>query len=59
MARKKNLQSYKLMKETGEICFDGEKLEYEGFVYYAMNKPQGVISATEDPKRKTVLGFNG
>ena len=40
---------------TDEIRFDGEKLDYEEFVYYMMNKPQGVISATEDPKHKTVL----
>ena len=40
---------------TDEIHFDGEKLDYEEFVYYMMNKPQGVISATEDPKHKTVL----
>ena len=40
---------------TDEIRFDGKKLEYEEFVYYMMNKPQGVISATEDPKHKTVL----
>ena len=38
-----------------EICFDGQKLDYEEFVYYMMNKPQGVISATEDSKHKTVL----
>ena len=38
-----------------EIRFDGQKLDYEEFVYYMMNKPQGVISATEDPKHKTVL----
>ena len=42
-------------EDTDEICFDGQKLEYEEFVYYMMNKPQGVISATEDPKHKTVL----
>ena len=42
-------------EETDEICFDGQKLDYEEFVYYMMNKPQGVISATEDPKHKTVL----
>ena len=42
-------------EETDEIRFDGQKLEYEEFVYYMMNKPQGVISATEDPKHKTVL----
>ena len=40
---------------TDEIRFDGEKLDYEEVVYYMMNKPQGVISATEDPKHKTVL----
>ena len=40
-----------------EICFDGQKLDYEEFVYYMMNKPQGVISATEDPKHKTVLNL--
>jgi len=40
---------------TDEICFDGQKLDYEEFVYYVMNKPRGVISATEDPKHKTVL----
>ena len=42
-------------EETDEIRFDGQKLDYEEFVYYMMNKPQGVISATEDPKHKTVL----
>ena len=42
-------------EETDEIRFDGQKLEYEEFIYYMMNKPQGVISATEDPKHKTVL----
>ena len=40
---------------TDEIRFDGGKLDYEEFVYYMMNKPQGVISATEDPKHRTVL----
>ena len=42
-------------EEADEICFDGQVLHYEEFVYYMMNKPQGVISATEDPKHKTVL----
>ena len=30
-------------------------LIYEKFVYYLLNKPQGVISATEDDSHKTVL----
>ena len=42
-------------EERDEIRFDGQVLEYEEFVYYMMNKPQGVISATEDSKHRTVL----
>ena len=53
----KKAKSAKLQinEDTDEICFDGGKLDYEEFVYYMMNKPQGVISATEDTKHKTVL----
>ncbi len=43
------------MKKRDEIHFDGQILEYEEFVYYMMNKPQGVISARQDPKHRTVL----
>ena len=52
--KEKSAKSH-INEETDEICFDGQKLDYEEFVYYMMNKPQGVISATEDPKHKTVL----
>ena len=57
MVNGKKEKSAKLQidEDTDEIRFDGEKLDYEEFVYYMMNKPQGVISATEDPKHKTVL----
>ena len=41
--------------ETDEILFDGEKIQYEEFVYIMMNKPKGVVSATEDNLHKTVL----
>ena len=53
----KKEKSAKLQIDEGrdEIRFDGQVLEYEEFVYYMMNKPQGVISATEDPKHRTVL----
>ena len=53
--KKEKSAKLQINEDTDEICFDGEKLEYEEFVYYMMNKPQGVISATEDPKHKTVL----
>jgi len=53
--KKEKSAKLQINEESDEICFDGQKLEYEEFVYYMMNKPQGVISATEDPKHKTVL----
>ena len=53
--KKEKSAKLQINEETDEICFDGQKLDYEEFVYYMMNKPQGVISATEDPKHRTVL----
>ena len=53
--KKEKSAKLQINEEIDEICFDGQKLEYKEFVYYMMNKPQGVISATEDPKHKTVL----
>jgi len=53
--KKEKSAKLKINEETDKICFDGQKLDYEEFVYYMMNKSQGVISATEDPKHKTVL----
>ena len=45
--------------EKNDICFNGEKLSYSEFIYIMMNKPRGVISATDDPKNieKTVLSL--
>lgn len=45
----------KIDPEKDEICLDSEKIEYEEFVYYVLNKPAGVVSATEDKKYKTVV----
>ena len=53
--KKEKSAKLQINEGTDEIHFDGQKLDYEEFVYYMMNKPQGVISATEDPKHKTVL----
>ena len=53
--KKEKSAKLQINEERDEICFDGQVLEYEEFVYYMMNKPQGVISATEDPKHRTVL----
>ena len=53
--KKEKSAKLKINEERDEIRFDGQVLEYEEFVYYMMNKPQGVISATEDSKHRTVL----
>ena len=53
--KKEKSAKLQIDEETDEICFDGKKLDYEEFVYYTMNKPQGVISATEDDHHQTVL----
>ena len=37
------------------VCFDGRQLYFEQNVYYLLNKPAGVVSATEDRKERTVL----
>lgn len=53
---KKN-PSLKVDPLKDDICLDGEKIEYEEYVYYILNKPAGVVSATEDKKYKTVRDF--
>ena len=53
--KKEKSAKLQIDENIDEIRFDGQVLEYEEFVYYMMNKPQGVISATEDPKHRTVL----
>lgn len=41
--------------EDSEIIIGNEVVNYREFVYIMMNKPQEVISATEDMKDKTVI----
>ncbi len=38
-----------------QISVNGELVEYKEFVYLMMNKPPGVLSATEDARQETVL----
>ena len=44
-----------LIDTQSEIVFDGQKLEYKKFIYILMNKPKGVLSASNDKNRKTVV----
>lgn len=42
-----------------EVSVGGEKVEYAEFIYLLMNKPPGVISATEDKYDETVIDLLG
>ena len=37
------------------VTLDGESVSYREYVYYMLNKPAGVVSATEDRIERTVL----
>lgn len=41
--------------ELDEVAYDGERVIYREVVYLMMNKPPGVISATEDKREQTVI----
>ncbi len=41
--------------EKDRICFCGRLVEYRKYTYILMNKPDGVVSATEDGKDRTVI----
>ena len=43
------------INESDEVCLSGRPLHYEQYVYYMLNKPAGVVSATEDPRERTVI----
>lgn len=41
--------------EKDTVTLNGEVVEYKEYIYLMMNKPQGVISATEDNHEQTVI----
>ncbi|RGU95109.1 rRNA pseudouridine synthase [Clostridium sp. AF15-17LB] len=45
--------------EDSTVCCDGSRIRYEAFEYYMLNKPAGVVSATEDHGGKTVIDLIG
>lgn len=40
---------------ASRVSLDGKEIPYEIFQYYMVNKPAGVLSATEDRRRSTVM----
>lgn len=45
----------KVDENTVVISYQGKDYTYQQFHYYVMNKPKGVITATEDAKEATVM----
>ena len=45
----------KVDPENDSITLDGKRLFYSQYAYYMLNKPAGVITATMDKKKETVL----
>lgn len=44
-----------IVSENDDIAYQLKPILYKPYLYYMMNKPSGVISATEDPYHKTVI----
>ena len=49
----------KVEPEQQEITYQGKQIGYVQYEYYMLNKPAGVISATEDAAARTVLDLIG
>lgn len=45
----------KVDTDKSVVCFDGREVAYAEYEYYMLNKPAGVISATEDNRCETVI----
>lgn len=45
----------KIDPECDEVVYDGTPVSYLAWEYYMLNKPQGVVSATEDNLYQTVI----
>ena len=49
----------KIDPQTDQVLLDGKPVDYHAYEYYMLNKPQGVVSATEDRIHKTVIDLLG
>lgn len=47
--------AFKVEPNTDEITLKGEKISYKKHLYLVMNKPKGVLTATEDKNKQTVI----
>jgi len=49
----------KIRPDEDELTLDGRPFSCAEFEYWVLNKPQGVISATEDRRHETVISYMG
>lgn len=49
----------KIMPKTACVALDGAAVSYASFEYFMLNKPKGVVSATEDKRYKTAVDLIG
>ncbi|AKG66543.1 rRNA pseudouridine synthase [Lactobacillus helveticus] len=45
------------VKESDEVLVDGQEVNYQKYHYFLMNKPKGLLSATEDRSQRTVISL--
>ena len=48
-------ESFKVDEDCADVVLNGEIISPEKYIYIMLNKPAGVVSATEDAQHKTVL----
>ncbi len=41
--------------DSDKVFYDGKEVSYKKYIYIMMNKPAGILSATEDKSKKTVI----
>ena len=47
----------KINEKNCAVTFDGKEFSYSKYIYIMLNKPEGLISATEDEREKTVMSL--
>lgn len=48
---------YKVKEGQDKVTFQGKEIRYHKYVYYMLNKPKGVVSATKDNLCQTAAGL--
>lgn len=47
----------KIDENIDEVCFKGQLISYEKYVYYLLHKPAGCVTAKQDNVHKTVMEY--